>query len=476
MIHTFANAQSISDLHQDAYIFTAILNDNVRKLKDARRLMKNTSGILTNAEHMVRQLFVSVNEWAVSIQNAKTNKDIYSLYEKKNALIGSIHECIGVVGQTLVSSHWQSPAIDQSVVDAVGNARGKIIAHFNDYTRDQHVLGVEFEKIYRREYVRVPRTIPVYAYATSSGMAAMTTAVLMIAGETSQSTPILLGASCYFETKQLIKSIFGKRVHEIDITDRDVLAAYIKEYAPVAVFADAIGNEPDMRVVDGPTLIRQMSDSNAQKKYVVLDTSASSYMRAPMRGLSLPKGLMVIGVESQNKLHQFGFDRVTAGVVWGTGFEAMKLYDYRDHAGTICPDILLASLPTPNKQIASLHIQRIERNTKLLVDLLQSDARLNAKHVRVVYPSISGFCGVYCMLSWKERMFNTFDRYIHRIMKQAKREKIPLVYGTSFGFHTTRLYTVAKNTFYERPFLRISPGTETNEQIADIGRLLLSSL
>jgi len=476
MIHTLIDMQSILDLKQDAFIFSAILNECLRKLRRVQQSTQNISLTSVNVENMVRQLLMRIKGWTSDMQSAKTHEHMYSLYEKKNEFVGAIHECIGIVGQTSVSSHWQSPAIDQSVVDAAGSIRGKIIAHFNDYTRDQHVLGVEFEKIYRREYVRVPRTIPVYTYATVSGMAAMTTAALMILGETSENAPILLGASCYFETKQLIKKMFGVRVHEEDLTDQDAVSRYIQEHSPVAVFADTIGNEPYMHVIDCSFLIHEMNLSKTSKRYVVLDTSASAYMRPLMHSFILPRGVMLIGVESQNKLLQYGFDRVTAGVVWGTGFEAMKLYDYRDHAGTICPDVSIAALPVPNSCLASKHIGRLERNTKLLVDILKQSERMASKNVRIVYPKEAGFNGVYCMLTWKERPLHTFDTYIKKVMKKAKQLHIPIVYGTSFGFHTTRIYTVAMHTQYEWPFLRISPGTETKEQMYKIGELFCSVL
>lgn len=467
--------RAVQDCTEDALFFSEILRDCRKKLALSYKSRQRTPQVLC-AEDELHRTSEQISLWVSDIRAAKTREEIRKLLERKNLIIESLHQCIGSVGQITVSSHWQSPAIDQSVVDEVGSLRGKIIAHYNDYTRDQHVLGAEFEKKYRNAYIRVPRTIPVFAYATSSGMAAMTTAALMILGESSADAPVLLGTSCYFETKQLIKKMFGRRVYDIDCADRAAMSRAIREHSPVAVFADTIGNEPNMRVVGGPTLIQEMRFSAQSKKYVVLDTSASAHMHRVMSGITLPSGLTLIGVESQNKLLQFGFDRVTAGVVWGTGYSAMLLYDYRDHAGTICPDAMLASLPTPNARLAEKHIRRIERNTALLVDIFRKDIRMKNKNVKVVYPDAPGFRGVYCILSFNERPFRTFDGYIQKVMKAAKHERIPLVHGTSFGFHTTRLYTVAKSTLYERPFLRISPGTETEEQILEIGKILSGSL
>jgi hypothetical protein len=57
-------------------------------------------------------------------------------------------------------------------------------------------------------------------------------------------------------------------------------------------------------------------------------------------------------------------------------------------------------------------------------------------------------------------------------MSAAKKSSIPLVHGTSFGLSTTRIYTVASHTFYERPFLRIAAGSETYLQILKLGELV----
>lgn len=466
----------ISDLHFDARLFRFILHDLEKKIAS---VSKSAKGVDAQILYATEASIDTVNDALSSFEKALRSEiydDGQSVYRQKDALVANLHTLIGVIGQMCVVSHWQSPAIDQSVVDAVGNIRGKIIAHFNDYTRDQYVLGSVFERRYRNEYIPVPRTIPVYAYATSSGMAALTTAALMILGEIAPNSAVLYGSSCYFETKQLLRKMFGDRLHEVDATNDASLSDAIERYSPAAIFIDTIGNEPEMRIVDGPLLIRQMKRSSAAKKYVVVDTSACAYMHRLMQGYRLSKDIMLMGVESQNKLLQYGFDRVTAGFVWGTGFDAMKLYDYRDHAGTICAEGSLASLPTPNKHFATQYMRRLERNTKGLVESLRQDERIAEKNVNVVYPEHSEFSGVYCMLTWKERPFRTFDSFIRRVMKNAKRMHIPIVHGTSFGFHTTRIYTVAMHTQYGKPFLRISPGTETREQMNILSELLCSSL
>ena len=173
---------------------------------------------------------------------------------------------------------------------------------------------------------------------------------------------MLLGKSCYFETKQLIRKMFGDRIKEIDASNIKEVAETIRQYGPSALFVDTLGNEPNMTVVDVDLMVNVVSKVSTKHMHVVIDTSARVNTKLLFHSLIMPKNVSIIGVESLNKLLQFGLDRVTAGVVWGTGFKAMKLYDYRDHAGTNCPDSTIATLPTPNNKFVSLYMKRISRN------------------------------------------------------------------------------------------------------------------
>lgn len=461
------------DLREDAGLFQYLVKDLVKKSRNPPYgKQQGVSTVIT----FVSDVAARVDAFGASVHALGSSVQISSLYKEKQAIIHDIHTASGIVGSVFVASHWQSPAIDQSVVDQAGTLKGNILAHFNDYTRDQHAIGEIFEKQYRRAYVPLPIIIPVYTYATSSGMAALTTAALMIMGETQKDTPIFMGESCYFETKQLLLSLFGRRIVSVDLADTHSVAEAVLKHKPVALFADTIGNEPAMRVADIPALLSLMKSSEHSQTYVVADTSASSFARPLINGLRLPSGVMLIGVESQNKFLQYGLDRVTAGVVWGTGFAAMKLYDYRDHAGTICPDASIAALPTPNRVMAARYVRRLGRNAALMAHLLAGSDKIKRLGVTVRYPESAGFCGAYLMLSWKENPLRTFDGYIKKVMGAAQRRGIPLVHGTSFGFHTTRVYTVAMHTQYGKPFLRISPGTETEQEIHELARLLIDML
>lgn len=473
MKHQDALKLTSRDLYEDTRVFTYLVQD-----------MKDKVAIATRGHHMLQQqdtvhslasaVLQDLEEVHIAIRifhkNIKhmSSTSLSNIYTAKQQIVTSLHRVAGFVGQVVTMSHWQSPAADQSHIDNVGSMRGKILAHFNDYTRDMHVLGTKFEKVYRDEYIPIPHTVPVFTFATSSGMAAMTTAALFVQGETPEGN-ILMGTSCYFETKQLLKKLFGTRICEIDLSIKIEAERAFAKFSPVAIFADSIGNEPQMRIIDISTLITLAAKQSHKNTFIIADSSVNTINTTYIHGFTIPKGVTLIGVESQNKLLQFGLDRVTAGVVWGTGYISQKLYDYRDHAGTNCSDSTIATLPTPNRAIAKLYTQRLERNAHVLTSILRSNQKVVSKKVVVTYSPSRSTRSPYLILYWKQSLFHTYKQFIKTVMSEAKKSSFALVYGTSFGLTTTRIYEVAKHTLYERPFLRIAAGSETFEQIEALG-------
>ena len=472
-------AQTKQDLYDDAKIFIYIAQDMRRKLVESsisihritdKKVLEKT---IKFAEVELQEIQRAVVQFQQSIRHT-TETTLSEIYTQKQHLTQSLHHIAGLIGQTITMSHWQSPAINSAIVDNAGSQKGKILAHFNVYTRDMQVMGVEYEKAYRDQYISIPHTIPVFTFATSSGMAAMTTAALFIQGEASHERNILVASSCYFETKQLLQKLFGERVREVDLSDTKLAYEACDRFKPVAIFADTIGNEPSMRVIEISELIKVASSTLHERVFIVCDPSANTLNATYIDGFALPKNVALIGVESQNKLLQFGLDRVCAGIVWGTGYISQKLYDYRDHAGTICPDSTIATLPTPNRAMAKLYTKRLIRNTTLLVSILEKNPKIRAQKIHLIYPKNAQ--GVYFILHWKQSLLHSYNRYIHQVLISAKKLHISLVHGTSFGLGTTRIYTVAMHTQYTRPFLRIALGSETVAQVLALGDLFTKNL
>lgn len=441
---------------ETASIFSYLLADAQAKLRHA------AFGSAVFSAPVARAIQERLDACRQELAQYKAETDVSEIIARRQTLGAHMHELLGLVGQMTVATHWQSPAVIQHGVDNRGKLPGRIIGHYNDYTRDQHVVGAAYEQRYKNAYIALPPLTPVFCYATVSGMAAITTAALFVLGETDKDSTVILGASCYFETKQLILSMFGSRVVEVDLSDKDACIAATSGKKIAAIFADTIGNEPAMRVVDIPQLLSVVNAQVSARVIIVVDGSTTAVPMRYARGIRMPKHILLIGVESQNKLLQYGADRVTGGVVWGTGYIAQKLYDYRDHAGTMCPDMMVASLPAPNARMAARYARLIQSNAKLLAQSLSG----------IVFDVVYRAGSPYIILSKRGTRGSKLNAIARRIMKLAAREKIALVEGTSFGFQTTRIYTVAMNTRYEKPFLRIAPGIESPDEMRAIARIV----
>lgn len=370
-----------------------------------------------------------------------------------HALFVRCHLAYGELGGVLTAAHWQSPAIDASVADEAGDERGTIVANLNDYKRDMHAAAVSWEKSFASVYLAHPLTVPPVVYATGSGMAALTTAALTVSDALPEDGKVAVGKHSYFENKELLSRIFpGERLVYFEERDPGALAAI----APHAVFADLLANDPDMTAVD----LRGLLSACGRLRHrvtVVADVTCLSALRVSR--VRLPKRVALMLFESLNKFHQFGLDRVTGGVVWAYGMPADALYRTRDHAGLIISETSAATLPTPNRALFKRYLTRLTGNAAYLSEKLT--AACAEKGITVCHAKDGAFVSIVI----RQPHWRTYRRMLTRIMTLAKRRKVPLVYGTSFGLPITRIYTWVPRSRHEKVFLRIAPGLETGAEL-----------
>ena len=317
---------------------------------------------------------------------------------------------------------WQSPPIG-----------AEIRAHVDDYKRDRHACAAAYEDAYLRELVGVPG---VHAFATGSGMAALTTilAFLQVEG------PVLLGRASYHETKELVARRFGHRVLEIDDCDLpDAIAAL----DPAAVFVDSLCNSRGLVVPPLDPIL------DAARGWVVVDNTCLGPACRPFD--SQAPGLLVW--ESLLKLAQFGLDRANAGILVARGPGVAELDTLRERLGTNVPDTAILSLPPPAREPLATRLARLERNAAILAERLAGN-----------YPGVGPLV---------ELDVARPERWIARARAQARRRGVQITHGTSFGFDHTRVYATAPGP---DSFLRIAPGTEDRLRIETVAEALSAAL
>lgn len=457
------DSSDLTDLAEDYRLYRYLTDDLQNKLSRITRPSALVSGIR-------QKISEELNAIKTLLSSPPTS-------DGKREIFLRIRELSAFTGSLLTADAWQSPSFAHIGFAQHGNLQGKITAHSNDYTRDQHAVGNAYAASFIRQYVTGRFPVTVYGFATTSGMSAYSVAALFVHQRIGPRGMVVMGSSTYFENKDVLHALFGDRLVEIDDTDDVKINKELLRLRPDAVFFDTLANHPSMATPDPGNIIASLPKG----AYCVLDNSAFAIGCGPLFPLAVKRGkIRLLVAESLNKFHQFGMDRATGGIVWGTGAESILLYDYRDRFGMNISDISSFILPTPERNMLGNYMERLGRNARYLAEMVSA----GQDKFSVTYPGLRTgmenrkFSGAYFVLNQKSANGTPgmFESYIRRVFRIAARKGIRLVGGTSFGLPVTRLYAVGMRGTYAQPFLRISPGTETVSEIQTIGRVLLDAI
>jgi cystathionine beta-lyase/cystathionine gamma-synthase len=396
-----------------------------------------------------------------------------------------------LIGALITSTDWQSPSYAHSISSQAGRETGTIYATINDYKRDQHWDAHRYERAFIKENIDSFVKFPIPVLATSSGMAAFTTILNYLRLEHKATRPVLMGKSSWFQNQFLIRPAFSNII-EFDETDTSGIISAVKTHDPSIIFIDSLTNMPNVAIPDLPRIIEFLVKNATKETYLVIDNTGLSVMLQPFKKLLGKRSkLRLIVFESLNKYHQFGFDRVTGGIIASYGGDTLKIFDYRVHSGTNIPDASAASIPTPNRGKLLARLKRHQRNTLVLTRALQTwiDSHPASPFEKIVFPALTNhpsyiwanslpFTGSYFTIQFKKsyKTIPTYQRFIAAVLKQAAKQHVNLVAGSTFGLNQTRIYLTAIRSLPSAPFIRVSVGTEHRAAIEALKELFINIL
>ncbi len=411
----------------------------------------------------------------------------------KKSMYETLHSLYGIMGSILASTDWQSPTFMHAVSPQAGSQAGRIHGTYNDYKRDHHLDAEAFEQAFVYAYIDAPMRMPPKAYVTSSGMSAFATVLVTLIHEGKANGPILAGASSYFENKGLLMKTFGDRMHWFDENNAEAIIEAVKRLKPSVIFIDSLCNTDTVAMADLKRLIPALAKCIDQETHLVLDNSGLGPMYQPLQDLPMVNWkLRLTVIESLNKFYQFGLDRVTGGIIWTDALSTLGYFGERMHLGTNMPDASVLSIPEPNRILLERRMSRIGRNIRTIAERLQVyvDENPACPIEQVVYPGLKNhptntwtkelpFHGGFCVLGFKPefKKVGVYKKFLDHAINEAGKAGIDLHAGTSFGFNTTRVYLTALHaTKVTTPFIRISAGTETEEEIDTLCRVFVRAL
>ncbi len=450
--------------------------------------LKTTSAALkeqcASVRDDIQKLLNTVEQW--------TTEDVPRLCEAKKQYADLVRVFYSTLGSVLSADLWQSPSFVHSAMSQAGRETGSIGASENDYKRDLHAEEKKYSNLFVQEYIDHSMRFSPVAYATNSGMAAVTTVLTHLVKTVEPQDVVLAGKSSYFQNKWALEHIFPGKVVYVDEFDTEQIIELARTRRPALVFLDSLCGAEALPVPNLSVLLRSLVEVLPSRATIVLDNTGLGVLYQPLNDVPLrANGPRLLVVESLIKYHQFGFDRVNAGIVWAPKFAERGLFQARMHLGTIIPEASVLSLPTPNRVLLEKRMRRVGRNAFYLAQTL--DARLVDKQSsisHVVYPGLPSYSGYawtkdlpfqggFIVLSFKEKYKNVkrYDAFIQSVLMHAKKAGVDLIGGTSFGFNTTRVYVTARYaTDITEPFVRISAGTETRQEIEAVAQVLVRAI
>ncbi|MBP9719093.1 MAG: PLP-dependent transferase [Candidatus Levybacteria bacterium] len=453
--------------------------------KTAKEYEKEYQKIIKELEKIQNTLRFS-RRFAPQNDISSKQKKYYDLYRSWQSLIAGL----------ITSTDWQSPTFNHSLRSLAGRQEGEIVGNYNDYKRDQHLDAKMYAKRFRKEYIDAIFKFTIPTYLTNSGMAALTTILNFLEMEKKITGPILLGASSYFQNKELIKKLF-LGVTEMHEHDTEKIKKFIEEKNPSVLFFDSLCNSFDIAIPNLRNILEMLKRvqhdmENPKDVYIIIDNTCLAASFQPLQLLGkFPKHIHMIVFESMNKYHQFGMDRTMGGVIYGFGKDMNKLFFARQHSGTILSDVSCYLLPTPNRKLLEKRLKRHERNAKDIIESLTTYIQNNSQSPLkgIVYPTLASheakewakhlsFQGSFFTFVWKTKYdtIRSYKRFVENVLKEAKKHQIQIVEGTSFGMNTSRIYLTARNTKYGKPFVRFSVGTENSVEIEKIKTVLIEAI
>jgi cystathionine beta-lyase/cystathionine gamma-synthase len=465
--------QAVLDLVEDLADLEALCRDQVDRLDERMvDLERPGSGVpgAVRVEHaaLAAQLIEQYADDAKALRRLR-GCPLEEMADGRRFVAERVRARQGLTAAVLVASDWHSPSISHSTGSQAGRQEGRVTAHTDDYKRDRHPEAADFERRWVAEMVDDVVGHRPRAVVTSSGMAAVITALTALVGMAGAG-PVLLGRSTYHETRELVQT--GPLRDRVRLVAEEDVAAWAREPA-AAVIVDSRGNSATMPAVDVRGLLEAL-DRSGRATVALIDTTGSSVSLQPWPWLRRGSAVRLVVVESLTKYAQHGLDRTAAGVLVASEPLADLLDDLREHLGTNIADVAVEQLPRPHRARLERRLARIERNAGVLGAALAtriSDQRLP---LRLAQPRGGGLIA----LSAPEHLPTTdlLARLVKEAVVLAAERGVILAEGSSFGFDTTRLYLTATTTRYGAPFLRVAAGTEHAGAIGGVAAVLADAL
>jgi cystathionine beta-lyase/cystathionine gamma-synthase len=374
-----------------------------------------------------------------------------------------------------------------------------------------------YEEAFIDEYARHLASDKLEAYLANSGMSAFSTIMSVLSTRLDASRPVVGLQPMYYENLHLLQRFFpkiklpefkknegtekeegnenGARNEKGDRNESgqssqknhksEQVIEYLRATAPAAIFFDAASNHGETLVHDVESIIKWACEKEAPPVVLIIDTTCLPCLLLPDGLLKeIPPHVSILLVESLAKHHQFGMDIITGGILLLHADEAFHsaLQSARATFGTEIAETSAATLPKPNAHLLERRMRRHSKNIELLANSLTEQIAAKKGAIESVTwlsqgvgPSWYRTSALNLRFRREYRTLENYREFEYKVLELAKTQNHRLALGSSFGFDITRLFMTTPGTSSADPFLRLSIGTETRNEIERFVEILTAA-
>jgi hypothetical protein len=330
--------------------------------------------------------------------------------------------------------------------------------------------------------------------AFSSGMAGLTQVVQTLGyllGPTAEQPVRLHFWGDYFETDIMLEYLSGPGFTHRKL-DRSTTPAGGAEAVDV-LLVEPVRYNWTLDALDVPGMVANWRRGPRRAPVIVLDTTLSSPLwptPAVLAALASPAGApLVIEVRSGLKLDQQGMEIANLGVVDIFRYErslnpkltvdlvAGSLALARSTAGVCLPAAAVAALDVPfllDERWTRRHAGSLFQHNARLADRLSSAT--GGLFASVAHPSLDGVAhGPFVVISLREDedCLENHGLLLAVIRHEAVRRGLVAVYGSSFGFRTSRFETIIPRVSDGHGLFKVSAGSRGGPSLNGLTDLLV---
>jgi cystathionine beta-lyase/cystathionine gamma-synthase len=343
---------------------------------------------------------------------------------------------------------------------------------------------LSYEEAFIDEYARHLSSDKLEAYLANSGMSAFSTIMNVLSARLDSTRPVVGLQPMYYENLHLLQRFFPQ-IKLPEFKKNEQVIEYLRATSPAAIFFDAASNHGETLVHDVESIIKWAREEQTLPVVLIIDTTCLPCLLLPNGLLAgIPTHVSILLVESLAKHHQFGMDIITGGILLLHAEESLHsaLQTARATFGTEIAETSAATLPGPNARLLKRRMERHSLNIELLANSLSEKLAARKGVIESVTWLSSGVGPAWYRTSALNLRFHSeyrtlenYREFEYKVLELAKAKNHRLALGSSFGFDITRLFMTTPGTSSADPFLRLSVGTETKNEIERFAEILSSA-